>query len=241
MYDHDPAGLSPRVRGNLLRNGNAVIPTRSIPACAGEPSTRSLLTKKARVYPRVCGGTSVGRERVDFTSGLSPRVRGNPGSRGRCPTSSGSIPACAGEPSLTASQARELQVYPRVCGGTWSAVRPTILSNGLSPRVRGNLLTADDDAKLTGSIPACAGEPAYFNDSGNADAVYPRVCGGTKTEKLSRCKSGGLSPRVRGNLISGSLKPLDTRSIPACAGEPPAQEGARAVLLVYPRVCGGTC
>ena len=29
-------------------------------------------------------------------------------------------------------------------------------------------------------------------------------------------------------------------SIPACAGEPPAQHGADVISAVYPRVCGGT-
>ena len=73
-----PGGLSPRVRGNLKR---ALIPWRmagSIPACAGEPGNLSVCHSPSRVYPRVCGGTSMFTRGAWSGSGLSPRVRGNP-------------------------------------------------------------------------------------------------------------------------------------------------------------------
>ena len=53
-------GLSPRVRGNLPAIERAIIVLTSIPACAGEPSGRLGQQRPAEVYPRVCGGTSVG-------------------------------------------------------------------------------------------------------------------------------------------------------------------------------------
>ena len=69
-------------------------------------------------YPRVCGGTA---SRAQFSTplqGLSPRVRGNPGTARLRPVSQGSIPACAGEPELNELANRIGRVYPRVCGGT---------------------------------------------------------------------------------------------------------------------------
>ena len=51
----------------------------------------------------------------------------------------------------------------------------------------------------------------------------------------------GLSPRVRGNRLEHGLKQVGQGSIPACAGEPPAQPNCGAACGVYPRVCGGTC
>ena len=78
--------------------------SRSIPACAGEPIPDQLLLMSisARVYPRVCGGTSSLQEPRHRTcdDGLSPRVRGNP-------------QTFAGR-SIT----NRTGVYPRVCGGT---------------------------------------------------------------------------------------------------------------------------
>ena len=52
--------------------------------------------------------------------------------------------------------------------------------------------------------------------------------------------SGGLSPRVRGNLPSSPPSSFRWRSIPACAGEPGPCIAGQSVVTVYPRVCGGT-
>ena len=38
----------------------------------------------------------------------------------------------------------------------------------------------------------------------------------------------------------GAEAVLGRGSIPACAGEPPAYQGASSAPRVYPRVCGGT-
>ena len=91
-------GLSPRVRGNRKRCRCRRPAPRSIPACAGEPKTRTASTSATRVYPRVCGGTcprGCGQIRA---GGLSPRVRGNPLHHIGVLRREGSIPACAGEP-----------------------------------------------------------------------------------------------------------------------------------------------
>ena len=92
-------GLSPRVRGNPHIHPHTGIRLRSIPACAGEPRSEPRPHWPSGVYPRVCGGTVTPSVAVVIVMGLSPRVRGNPPSP--CPTGrrSGSIPACAGEPS----------------------------------------------------------------------------------------------------------------------------------------------
>ena len=153
-----------------------------------------------RVYPRVCGGTHCGCFPEGSHRGLSPRVRGNPCLSGSSLRSERSIPACAGEP-LPVSKSRLLtSVYPRVCGGTRQTFDTVLAGQGLSPRVRGNPSLSFRSADRSRSIPACAGEPAVFSASSWSSRVYPRVCGGT----ISRCSNssctGGLSPRVRGNL-----------------------------------------
>ena len=52
------SGLSPRVRGNQGRPVCRGKPSRSIPACAGEPGMLRSALWRPPVYPRVCGGTS---------------------------------------------------------------------------------------------------------------------------------------------------------------------------------------
>ena len=112
------AGLSPRVRGNRQCCRERHNQGRSIPACAGEPPPRSASPSRPPVYPRVCGGTPTVRGPIPRSSGLSPRVRGNPCESCLWWIPARSIPACAGEPRLVSNIAAQAWVYPRVCGGT---------------------------------------------------------------------------------------------------------------------------
>ncbi len=74
----------------------------------------------------------------------------------------------------------------------------------------------------------------------NRNTVYPRVCGGTHNTYAGLTHGGGLSPRVRGNLIGILCGPGRLGSIPACAGEPYHHHRTSQTVRVYPRVCGGT-
>ena len=133
------------------------------------------------------------------SSGLSPRVRGNPGAWAQSSTTGRSIPACAGEPRNLFFEQRDDGVYPRVCGGTFSSQVRIHALNGLSPRVRGNLVKQVIEWTAYRSIPACAGEPPISHVTLTFPRVYPRVCGGTKVRALVLKYVFGLSPRVRGN------------------------------------------
>ena len=106
--------------------------------------------------------------------------------------------------------------------------------------MRGNLLRYTPVLGGSGSIPACAGEPEQGYIPEEAQRVYPRVCGGTRTDSQEEARDQGLSPRVRGNpLVIGCPQSMN-RSIPACAGEPPEGADLEDQERVYPRVCGGT-
>ena len=173
------SGLSPRVRGNRscrvgVRRGGG-----SIPACAGEPTTRRRRIASWRVYPRVCGGTLDGGGLGLRRGGLSPRVRGNPHAHRDPGRQRGSIPACAGEPAAAGTGRSEGRVYPRVCGGTGGDQYLFGAWHGLSPRVRGNPVRPGAPGDWRRSIPACAGEPTAAGTPACRCRVYPRVCGGT--------------------------------------------------------------
>ena len=113
-------------------------------------------------------------------------------------------------------------------------------TKGLSPRVRGNRPLSLSRKQRLGSIPACAGEPVYFFFRVLEVGVYPRVCGGTRGRREPVPADKGLSPRVRGNPAPRSSARKNSRSIPACAGEPAPKERKVGMATVYPRVCGGT-
>ena len=233
-------GLSPPVRGNLrAQKGNQSI-VGSIPACAGEPLVCYSSSSGCQVYPRLCGGTRRWRWGWRFGGGLSPPVRGNRfprGGGGRCGRS---IPACAGEPPMSAAAMRVTAVYPRLCGGTGGYYWDKWGNDGLSPPVRGNRTAIHRAFLWSRSIPACAGEPTAVVSSCSANTVYPRLCGGTSGAGPRNTALTGLSPPVRGNHAFDGAGVQSGGSIPACAGEPPCTSITSYPMPVYPRLCGGT-
>ena len=228
------------MRGNLRETRERRDASRSIPACAGEPSPHRDSAWTKTVYPRVCGGTRDAGPYFTRMRGLSPRVRGNLQHDAASLGLVRSIPACAGEPSAQGRVVGASAVYPRVCGGTAAAAFGDDARRGLSPRVRGNHRMRHQRAHMQWSIPACAGEPVVEYVAPWARGVYPRVCGGTLTLTVLALLDDGLSPRVRGNPMVQSEIHSGKRSIPACAGEPLNPFRRNSPMRVYPRVCGGT-
>ena len=217
---YDAIGLSPRVRGNPLSGTGQSRSLWSIPACAGQPGRPLPASLRRWVYPRVCGATSINPPSTKALVGLSPRVRGNLLDGPIKPKRGGSIPACAGQPIVLPTYGHSHEVYPRVCGATSITGLRRLLQVGLSPRVRGNLPPAAGHPHGDGSIPACAGQPAYEFRGLHSSGVYPRVCGATVDENRHGFPTKGLSPRVRGNPFERMAGHSSQGSIPACAGQP---------------------
>ena len=111
-------GLSPRMRGNRQCQSAGQGRRGAIPAYAGEPLAGWRRGHRSAVYPRVCGGTACPITGSRRSTGLSPRMRGNPVAVAPTAPPARSIPAYAGEPSGWDAARRVSQVYPRVCGGT---------------------------------------------------------------------------------------------------------------------------
>ena len=233
-------GLSPPVRGNRVGWINCGLTRRSIPACAGEPTTSGWSGGRSWVYPRLCGGTCHISTPNKNGYGLSPPVRGNRRLRNLPYHAVGSIPACAGEPARPRGLPGCSEVYPRLCGGTWPGRQSAQRIRGLSPPVRGNPAGCQGCQDVRRSIPACAGEPVYHGRGAQPEKVYPRLCGGTPCTMYVGVMALGLSPPVRGNLDRPPLGIQRRRSIPACAGEPLLIAAIRPADGVYPRLCGGT-
>ena len=228
-----------------MRGNHRPLPRRrrlpgSIPARAGEPSSRRACRRLLPVYPRACGGTSDLDVTPDDTRGLSPRVRGNRVADPEAFVAKGSIPARAGEPEGGSSLPAGGTVYPRACGGTTMMAVIGYFFPGLSPRVRGNPRRPDSLKPPAGSIPARAGEPPNPHHHPDHRGVYPRACGGTVLVRIPTDLVHGLSPRVRGNLAQRGFADVQLGSIPARAGEPARRCAECSADMVYPRACGGT-
>ena len=137
---HQSEGRSPRVRGSQGTATTSKATTRSIPACAGEPSRPVGVFGFPEVDPRVCGGAHRDGIRQRSYQGRSPRVRGSRPSGVGDEKQRGSIPACAGEPARVVFTGKYHRVDPRVCGGAHLSYFFFLVAKGRSPRVRGSRL-----------------------------------------------------------------------------------------------------
>ena len=174
-----PRGLSPRMRGNRYLDRASAEPRRSIPAHAGQPQSGADSDGYVEVYPRACGATAVARVYLYDSTGLSPRMRGNPVAAVQPSLYIRSIPAHAGQPGSSSCAEWRSEVYPRACGATEKNADLAIRGKGLSPRMRGNRVERLVEVDLHG--------------------VYPRACGATTAAVKPVAKLSGLSPRMRGN------------------------------------------
>ena len=112
---------------------------------------------------------------------------------------------------------------------------------GLSPHVRGNLVTADFSVSPRGSIPACTGKPSASSRWRRCRLrVYPRMYGETVRAASAALSGSGLSPHVRGNPGGVDTARLLRRSIPACTGKPGTGSDPQRGEWVYPRMYGET-
>ena len=206
----------------------------------GEPRRFASTESGNGAYPRAGGGTRARPAPLTPTQGLSPRRRGNqprrscPGRRRR------PIPAQAGEPICGTVARGPSRAYPRAGGGTTFRNCTSRMTEGLSPRRRGNRIRSAQGIAREGPIPAQAGEPRSCTTFSRPTKAYPRAGGGTAVMTPPPSSSGGLSPRRRGNRSTMTEWCTWRRPIPAQAGEPCRIRRRRGVRWAYPRAGGGT-
>ena len=192
------AGPSPRVRG--IRQPGDAPPRRpgSIPARAGNPAAVRAPARASGVHPRACGESLLASPFDAPLTGPSPRVRGIPPADRDHAREAGSIPARAGNPRPAGERRRRRGVHPRACGESICEVDLLRTDPGPSPRVRGIRCARRTAARLSGSIPARAGNPTPRDARRRARGVHPRACGESHVGRPSGAPSAGPSPRVRG-------------------------------------------
>ncbi len=171
----------------------------SIPACAGEPMCATCSSPPRRVDPRMRGGAHRPPGFSGCGAGRSPHARGSLPAGILDKTKSGSIPACAGEPSAPQPCRWCTRVDPRMRGGAYVKASPALGVGGRSPHARGSRSRPLRRDRCRGSIPACAGEPKTFFSVLAVLWVDPRMRGGADTAKAEPLQGAGRSPHARGS------------------------------------------
>ncbi len=180
----------------------------------------------------------------------SPRAgmgepRGSQGTRPKTPQpeSKNSTPARKGSSWIgtrrgPSSKSRLSTLHSRVCGEHCVHAVLDRRLFGSSPRVRGTL----DDAPKKGArrrfIPAGAGNTGAPPAPRSSRPVHPRGCGEHLLLALSQRSRTGSSPRVRGTQLTIVSQIVNSRFIPAGAGNTPSGSMVRMFLTVHPRGCG---
>ena len=133
-------GLSPRTRGKHIGLCFPSSYCGPIPANAGETAHPGRTSPDTRAYPRERGGNRAGALSGKALKGLSPRTRGKLYASPPGASSSGPIPANAGETDMNRFTMSFERAYPRERGGNQvlAPVRRPVW--GLSPRTRGKRL-----------------------------------------------------------------------------------------------------
>ena len=125
-----------------------------------------------------------------------------------------------------------------MCGEHEPNVSSTCAAMGSSPRVRGTRRLDLEQERVTGIIPACAGNTAPRALSCTAAWDHPRVCGEHTFITPLRASFWGSSPRVRGTPEYRQLPVHVPGIIPACAGNTIVGGGSIEYARDHPRVCG---
>ena len=167
-------------------------------------------------------------------------MRGNCWRNSSTPSCERSIPTSAGKPPKRRYDVTNGWVYPHECGETLARAILAICGQGLSPRVRGNLLEGEPHRRHLRSIPTSAGKPLIVRPVCREPRVYPHECGETTAKRWRSLSVSGLSPRVRGNPARRSSCCFFSGSIPTSAGKPDVVTVEETANQVYPHECGET-
>ena len=109
---------------------------------------------------------------------------------------------------------------------------------GSSPRVRGTVAAARAVNQILRFIPACAGNSKDEGTICRVIPVHPRVCGEQPAYLTVPQSKYGSSPRVRGTDNIEYNDNVQSRFIPACAGNSSTSPAPALYGAVHPRVCG---
>ncbi len=231
-------GSSPRLRGTLFTETNDEEEPRIIPAPAGNTGNTRAVLPSDPDHPRACGEHNVPSLIEPIVAGSSPRLRGTRQTNRRKTTPRRIIPAPAGNTLHRGPVGRRPADHPRACGEHRSLGRPTAVSPGSSPRLRGTRIPGGLSNGKRRIIPAPAGNTGEVAPRFSGRTDHPRACGEHAPRPRPAPPQGGSSPRLRGTRRPARQVFFLYRIIPAPAGNTAFKAASSKESPDHPRACG---
>ena len=157
MPVREGGGSSPLVRGQHPTCRHSEHQHRIIPARAGPTVCGAVSGVIVADHPRSCGANGTRHHSEASVDGSSPLVRGQQGKTAKASDGARIIPARAGPTGYQANPWMLGADYPRSCGANSLHVVMSVLLNGSSPLVRGQLYGEHTGRVTMRIIPARAG------------------------------------------------------------------------------------
>ena len=169
------------------------------PAHAGKTRENALALYDGGDHPRACGENRFLSQLVADHGGSPPRMRGKP--------IKGAVAAYA------------TGITPRACGENGYPIEIVETPVGSPPRMRGKHFDYYPAHDLFGITPAHAGKTFCGDFSVAFSRDHPRACGENRPSRVSRSRSRGSPPRMRGKLVIEVGKVVWDGITPAHAGK----------------------
>ena len=211
-------GSSPHARGTVTAATILRRYARFIPACAGNSVSRSRVKSATTVHPRMRGEQRARWRQYISTVGSSPHARGTAVSGHAVADVARFIPACAGNSHAMRFLPTNPAVHPRMRGEQKIICSSASTADGSSPHARGTGSVAVVIAPERRFIPACAGNSQRPFSRCCSGPVHPRMRGEQHECHLELGGAVGSSPHARGTAGAEMRKVGISRFIPACAG-----------------------
>ena len=217
-------GSSPLSRGTHTRNGDYALQPRIIPAFAGNTFACSPTCRIRRDHPRFRGEHQKKEGRSPQIRGSSPLSRGTLGKKLRFSSPPRIIPAFAGNTTWGRYFYYNVVDHPRFRGEHLKSEENMEDLPGSSPLSRGTHRNRTDRMAALRIIPAFAGNtlPILFLISWIKD--HPRFRGEHDMDVIEWAKKYGSSPLSRGTRQRRGFEQIQTRIIPAFAGNTKTNE-----------------
>ena len=231
-------GSSPLARGTPFKNAAAVLGLRLIPARAGNTITLDVAPNVTPAHPRSRGEHQAAAVVNNAPAGSSPLARGTRSSCRSLSVSFRLIPARAGNTAEAGTAIVGWTAHPRSRGEHRRRRLLCALASGSSPLARGtrvHLFLYDLPRRL---IPARAGNTFGLGSARPSLPAHPRSRGehvdGQRLDDVCR----GSSPLARGTRFAVILKTVNSRLIPARAGNTPTAGKVKPHSTAHPRSRG---